>query len=338
MIKIKKHTGLLLVLMLVVMMGGVFSGCAKKAEVTTVRLNEVVHSIFYAPQYVAIEKDFFGEEGIAIELSVGQGADKSMTALISNAADIGLMGTEAAIYVYNEGKEDYPKCFAQLTQTAGNFLVARAEDKNFDWEDVRGKEIIGGRPGGMPEMVLEYVLRHKGIVPFEDVDILNNLQFTSTSGAFVANTGDYTVEFDPSAYGLEQSGAGHVVASLGTETGRIPYTVYMATQSYLEENAETVQSFTNAIYKGQKWVNEHTAAEIAEVIAPHFAEFSTEDLTVMIERYQAQGTWRDNPAYEQADFELFQDIMDEGGELSARIPFDELIDNTFAQKAIETVK
>ena len=205
------------------------SGCgsSKENELTTVRLNEVVHSVFYAPQYVALENGYFNEEGLDIELSVGQGADKSMTALLSDSADIALLGTEAGIYIINEGKEDHIKTFAQLTQRAGNFLVSRKDEPNFKWSDLKGKSIIGGRPGGMPELVLEYVLNEKGLEKGKDVDIINNISFESTSGAFAADVGDYTVEFEPSASALEQKGLGHVVASLGTESGFVPYTVYM---------------------------------------------------------------------------------------------------------------
>ena len=311
----------------------------KPKEVTQIKVNEVVHSIFYAPQYVAIEKGFFEEEGLAIELSVGQGADKSMVALISGSADIALMGTEAGVYVFNEGKEDFAIPFAQLTQRAGNYLVSRNDDKtSFSWEDVRGKTIIGGRPGGMPQMILEYVLHENGIMPFEDVEIVNNLQFTSTAGAFVSGIGDYTAEFDPSALSIEKEGAGYVVRSLGVDSGFVPYTVYMAQKSYIEKNPEIIQSFTNAVYKGQLWVNSHTSKEIAEVIHPHFSENSIEDLTIMVERYHEQNTWKNDPIFSKEGFELLQDVMEYGKELSARIDFDKFINIKFAQEAVNKIK
>ncbi len=214
-------------LILSVLMAANLSACTKPEEtgLTRVNLNEVVHSIFYAPQYVALELGMFEEEGLDIELTVGQGADKSMTALISGDADIALLGTEAGIYVYNEGREDHAKAFAQLTQRAGNFLVSR-EYNDFDWEDVKDKEIIGGREGGMPQLVLEYILKQKGIIPGKDVQIINNIAFTSTAGAFAGGEGDYTVEFEPTATAIVQSGGRYIVASLGTESGYVPYTVY----------------------------------------------------------------------------------------------------------------
>ncbi|MBO8435349.1 MAG: ABC transporter substrate-binding protein [Tyzzerella sp.] len=314
----------------------IFSGCGKEdTSLTKVRLNEVVHSVFYAPQYVSIEKGFFEEEGLDIELSVGQGADKSMTALISNSADIALLGTEAGIYVYNEGKEDFPKAFAQLTQRAGNFLVSRKEEPNFKWEDLKGKSLIGGRTGGMPQLVLEYVLKNNNIKIGEDLDIINNISFESTAGAFQGDIGDYTVEFEPTATALENSGAGHVVASLGTESGYIPYTVYMATSEYIENNPEIIQKFTNAVYKGQQWVDTHSSKEIAEVIYPHFQESDVETLTKIIERYKSQDTWKTDPLFEEEGLTLIQDIMESGGELDKRVPYDEFVIRDFAEKAMD---
>ena len=315
------------------------SGCAASPEangMTTVRLNEVVHSVFYAPQYVALANGYFEDEGLNIELSVGNGADKSMTALLSDSADIALLGTEAGIYVINEGRENSVKAFAQLTQRAGNFLISRTDGENFDWESLRGKSVIGGRKGGMPELVLEYVLKQKGLE--NDVEIINNISFESTAGAFAADVGDFTVEFEPTATSLEQEGVGYVAASLGTECGFVPYTVYMASSEYMEENPDIIQKFTNAVYRGQLWTENHTAGEIAEVIQSYFPENDVETLAGIIERYKSQDTWRATPVYSEEDFELFEDIMEEGGELTRRVAFDELIDNSFAQKAVETVK
>ncbi|MCT4542382.1 MAG: ABC transporter substrate-binding protein, partial [Vallitalea sp.] len=222
-----------LVVLIVVVMSTLISGCNNNKDLTTVRLNEVVHSIFYAPQYVAIEKGFFKEEGLDVDLTTGWGADKSMTALISNNADIAFMGPEASIYVYNEGKEDFVINFAQLTQRAGNFLIGRTNEP-FNWENVKGKTIIGGRPGGMPEMVLEYILKMNNIEPFKDVEILTNIDFTATAGSFIGGTGDYTAEFEPSASKLENEGEGYVQTSLGVDSGMIPYTCYMAEKSYIK--------------------------------------------------------------------------------------------------------
>ncbi len=311
------------------------SSCNNTKPTSTVRLNEVVHSIFYAPQYVAIEKGFFEENGINIELTVGQGADKSMTALLSDNADIALLGTEAGIYVHNEGREDYPIPFAQLTQKAGNFLVSRTENKDFKWSDVKGKTIIGGRAGGMPQLVLEYICTQNGINPKEDVEILTNLQFASTSGAFAGGVGDFTVEFEPSALALEKDGKGYVVASLGVDSIKIPYTVFMANKKYIEKNPEIIQKFTNSIYKAQVWVKEHSSEEIAEVIASHFPENSVEDLAFIIDRYKKQNTWNENPLFEADGFELIQDIMESGGELSKRIPYDNFVNTDFAKKALD---
>ena len=310
------------------------AGCTQQDtanQLTPVRLNEVVHSVFYAPQYVAQEMGFFEEEGLDVTVSVGNGADKSMTALLSDSADIALLGTEAGIYVYNEGKENYPKAFLQLTQRAGNFLVSRTEEPDFQWTDLQGHSVIVGRLGGMPELVLEYILRQNGMEPFTDVDIVNNIDFTSTAGAFTGNVGDYTVEFEPTATALQNSGAGYIVASLGEASGYVPYTVYMANDSYMKANPDVMEAFTRAIYRGQIWVAEHSAEEIAEVILPQFPDSDLETLTSIIARYQAQDTWKTTPDFSEEGFTLIQDIMEQGGELSARVPFDDFVDNTYAK-------
>ncbi len=313
-------------------------GCGSTAEtekeLTPVRLNEVVHSVFYAPQYVAQEMGFFEEEGLDVTVAIGNGADKSMTALLSDSADIALLGTEAGLYVYNEGKEDYPKAFLQLTQRAGNFLVSREAEPDFEWADLKGKSVIGGRLGGMPELVLEYVIKENGMTIGEDVEIINNIDFSSTAGAFTGNVGDYTVEFEPTATTLEQSGAGHIVASLGTASGYVPYTVYMAQDAFMEEHPEVIEAFTRAIYKGQIWVKEHSSAEIAEVILPQFPDSDAETLATIIERYKVQDTWKEDPLFSKEGFELIQDIMEEGGELTSRVPYDALVKTEFAEKVM----
>lgn len=313
------------------------AGCGTQsanADLTPVRLNEVVHSVFYAPQYVAQELGFFTEEGLDVSVTIGNGADKSMTALLSDSADIALLGTEAGIYVYNEGKENYPKAFLQLTQRAGNFLVSRTEEPDFQWTDLKGKSVIGGRLGGMPELVLEYVLRENGLTPFTDVEIVNNIDFTSTAGAFTGDVGDYTVEFEPTATALQNSGAGYIVASLGQASGYVPYTVYMANDAYMQEHPEIIEAFTRAIYRGQLWVDTHTPEEIAEVILPQFPDSDLETLTTIIARYQEQDTWKTDPIFSEEGFTLIQDIMEQGGELEQRVPFADFVDNSFAQKVV----
>lgn len=332
----KKRNSITALFLTGVLCVSVFASCSQKEEssLTPVRLNEVVHSVFYAPQYVAQELGFFEEEGLDVSVAVGQGADKSMTALLSDSADIALLGTEAGIYVYNEGKQDYPLAFAQLTQRAGNFLVSRQPEPNFQWSDLKGKSVIGGRIGGMPELVLEYVLKQNGITPNEDMELINNISYTSTSGAFVGDIGDYTVEFEPTATALEQQGNGYIVASLGTASGYVPYTVYMSTSTYMKENPEVIQKFTNAIQKGQTWVQQHSSAEIAQVILPQFPDSDLETLTTIIERYKQQDTWKENTIFEEDSFTLIQDIMEQGGELSNRVPYEDMIVTEFSEKAL----
>lgn len=305
-------------------------------KLTPVTLNEVAHSIFYAPQYVAIENGYFAEEGLDLTLVTGFGADKVMTAVISCEADIGFMGAEASVYAYQEGATDPVINFAQLTQRAGNFLVAREEMPDFQWEDLKGKKILGGRAGGMPEMVFEYILKQNGIDPKTDLTIDQSIDFGSTAAAFTGDTSsDFTVEFEPSATALEKEGAGYVVASLGVESGYVPYTSYSAKTSYLKENPENIQHFANALQKGMDYVCTHTPQEIAQVIQPQFPETDLDTLTVIVTRYHEQDTWKENLIFEQDSFELLQDILEDAGELKARISYEDLVNTDFAKKSAE---
>ena len=296
-------------------------------------LNEVAHSIFYAPMYVAIEEGYFEEEGIDLELVTGFGADKVMTAVISGEAQIGFMGSESSIYAYNEGANDYVVNFAQLTQRAGNFLVAREEMNDFQWEDLKDTDVLGGRKGGMPQMVFEYILKQNHIDPSKDLTINQNIDFGSTAAAFSEGQGDYTVEFEPHATALETEGKGYVVASLGEDSGYVPYTAFSAKKSYIEAHPEIIQGFTNALQKGMDYVKTHTPAEIAETIAPQFAETDVETITTIVTRYYDQDTWKADLLFEEESFELLQDILEEAGELSKRAPYEELVTTEFATKA-----
>ncbi len=302
---------------------------------TEVVLNEVAHSVFYAPMYVAIEEGYFEEEGIALTLVTGFGADKTMTAVLTGEADIGFMGSESSIYTYVGGTEDYVVNFAQLTQRAGNFLVAREPIENFNWDMLMGKKVLGGRSGGMPEMVFEYILVKHNIDPVSEVQIDQSIDFGSTAAAFSGGQGDFTVEFEPHATALEQKGDGYVVASLGEESGYVPYTSFAAKKSYLEENAQTVQAFTNALQKGMDYVKNHTPAEIAQVIAPQFEETDIETLTTIVERYYNQDTWKENLMFEEESFTLLQNILEESKVLEQRVPYEDLVTTTFAEKAAE---
>lgn len=309
------------------------TGCGEKSSLTPVTLNEVAHSIFYAPQYAAIELGYFEEEGLDLTLVNGAGADKVMTALISGDADIGFMGSEASIYVYQEGSKDYAVNFAQLTQRAGNFLVGRQPEENFSWDNLRGKKVLGGRAGGMPQMVFEYILKKNGIDPKTDLTIDQSINFGLTAAAFTSNNADYTVEFEPFATGLELEGGGYVVASLGTDSGYVPYTAYSAKKSYMDKNPEVIQAFTNATQRGLEYVNSHSAEEIAKTIQPQFKETPLENITAIVNRYKSQDTWKNDTVFEKDSFELLENILEEAGELSERVPYEDLVTTDFAKEA-----
>ena len=313
---------------------GVFAAKKDEAKLAKVTLNEVAHSIFYAPQYVAIEEGYFKDEGLDMTLITGFGADKTMTAVISGEADIGFMGAEASIYAYQEGATDPVVNFAQLTQRAGNFLVAREEMPDFKWEDLKGRKVLGGRKGGMPEMVFEYILKQNGLDSQKDLSIDQSIDFGATAAAFTGDdSADFTVEFEPSATALEKQGAGYVVASLGVDSGYVPYTSYSAKTSYMEKNPDIMQKFTDALQKGMDYVQSHTPEEIAEVIEPQFPETDLDTITAIVKRYYDQDTWKENLVFGQDGFELLQDILEDAGELKERTPYAELVNTEFAQNA-----
>ncbi|MBQ5320550.1 MAG: ABC transporter substrate-binding protein [Oscillospiraceae bacterium] len=313
----------------------ILCGCSRTKEngVITLTVSEVAHSVFYAPQYAAIALGYFEEEGLNIELINGNGADKVMTSVLSGEADIGLAGPEAAIYVYLEGKEDHAVVFSQLTKRDGSFLVSREPIENFSFDLLKGKYIIGGRAGGVPLMTLEYVLKQNGLYPGKDLTVDSSVQFAMMAGAFTGGTGDFVTLFEPTASAVVSEGKGYIVASIGEESGEIPYTAYFANKSFLSENPETVQKFTNAITKGQKWVATHSAAEIAEVIASFFPDTDLPLLTKAMQSHIDIDAWNTDSVMEKQAFDRLQDVMTEAGELDKRVDFEALVDNSFAQKA-----
>lgn len=311
----------------------VVTGCGSPGEqqLTTVKLSEVTHSIFYAPQYVALTQGFFEEEGLKIDLSNGQGADKVMTAVLTDQVDIGFAGPEASVYVYNEGKEDHAVVFAQLTNGDGTFLMGRKPEPNFQWSDLKGKTVIGGRKGGMPAIVLQYVLKKNGLTVGKDVFIDTTMQFAAMPGAFMGGKGDYVIIFEPTASSMEKEGKAYIVASLGKESGEIPYTAYFAKKSTIEKNPELIQKFSDAIYEGQRWVDSHTPEEIAQAIKPQFPDESDQILISAVKRYKEQNTWKKDPMLQEKDFYLLQEIIQDAGELNQIAPYEKVVTTKFTK-------
>lgn len=335
--KIKK---ILAVLGVIALITASFVGCQKNnaknnSEIATVRLNEVVRSVFYAPMYVAINEGLFEEEGIEIDLSTGQGADKTMQQLLSGNVDIGFSGPEQVVYIYNQGREDYPVVFAQLTQRDGSFLVGREEEPNFDWKSLKGKELIGGRPGGIPEMALEYVLKENGIDPKTDVSMVTNIDFTATSGAFISGTAEYVALFEPTASMLEEAGNGKIVASIGESAGNIAYTCFYTTKSYMEKNPETVQKFTNAIHKGQDWVARHSDEEVADSIISFFPGTDRDIVIKVIGNYREIEAYATSPVVEEEALNKLMDIIQgyDSNLIEERPDFNKIVNNNFANEA-----
>ena len=304
---------------------------APVVPLTKVTVSEVTHSVFYAPQYVAINLGFFEKNGIDVELVNSQGADKVMAAVLSGQVEIGFAGPEASIYVYLQGKKDYPQVFAQLTKRDGSFLVGRNKNEIFSWENLKGKHVLPGRKGGVPYMTLEYVIKQNGLNPATDMNFDNSISFDAMTGAFIGGIGDYVTIFEPTATMLELEGRGYILASVGEATGEIPYTAYFANKSFIEENPVLIQSFVNAIYEGQVWVDTHSSLEIAEILLPSFPDINLEILEKVVKRYKSIEAWNTTPYMPKESFERLQDVMEASGELDARVPFEDLVLNSFSE-------
>lgn len=302
------------------------------SKLTKVKVAEVTHSVFYAPQYVAHALGYFEEENLDVELMLVAGADKVTAAVLSGDVQIGFCGSEATIYVYNQGEKDYLVNFAGLTKRDGSFLVSRKKYDNFTLEDLKGKYIIGGRKGGMPEMTLEWALKEHGINPKTDVTIDTSIAFAAMQGAFIGGTGDFVSLFEPNALQVEKQGLGYVVASIGELGGVVPYTAYNAKKSYIDANPKVIEGFTKAIQKGLDYVHNNSEEKIAEVILDYFPDTSLNDLSKIVKRYKDIDSWFDTTYIEEENFEHIQTIVESAGELEKKAPFSKLVDNTYSKK------
>lgn len=297
-------------------------------KLTKVSLAEVTHSAFYAPLYVAIEKGYFEEEGLDIELSVVSGANNVTAAVLSGDVDIGFCGPEATIYIYNGGEKDYVQSFAGLTKRDGQFLVSRKPIEYFDWSMLKDKEVLAGRIGGMPELNFENALKNAKIDK-KDVDINTSVDFASLVSAFISGSGDFVNLFEPNATKLESLGYGYTVASIGEVSGEMPYTAFNAKKSYIEKNEKLLKKFTKAIARGLKFVKENNSDVIAQTIIDQFADTSLNDLTNIVARYKNADSWLDTPYIDEKLFQNLEDIMINSNQLKKYVPFEDLVNNIY---------
>ncbi|WP_312469878.1 ABC transporter substrate-binding protein [Neobacillus sp.] len=307
----------------------------KTKKLEKVRIAEVTRSIFYAPQYVALAKGFFKAEGLDITLTTTPGGDKTMTALISGGADVALVGSETSIYVYAQGANDPVINFAQLTQTDGTFLVSREKIDHFSWDLLKGTTFLGQRKGGMPQMVGEFVLKKHGIDPHKDLTLIQNIDFANIANAFASGSGEFVQLFEPTASIIEKEGKGHIVASFGKESGHVPYTTFMAKESYMKKNKATIEKFTKAIYKAQQWVKTHSAEEIAKAVEPYFPDTDRGIMKTVDERYKNQGSFATDPILDEEEWNNLQNIMREAGELPKEVDHKTLVNTAIAEKIIK---
>jgi NitT/TauT family transport system substrate-binding protein len=331
----KKTITLILVGALLCLCFAGFASCSnKKTEDGVIRLNETTHSVFYAPLYAAINLGYFDEYGLTIELTNGGGSDKSMTALVSGGADIGLLGPETALYLRSQNGSNGVKIIGQLTQKDGSFLIGRTEQKDFKWSDLKNKNVIGGRKGGMPAMCLEYAVAQNGLTDGVDVTINYDVQFDLITAAFESNVGDYCTMFEPSASQYQTSGKGYIVASVGKEVGNVAYTCFMATEKYLSENGETAENFMRAVIKGIDYCHSHTAQEIADAIQPSFATTDNALLVKALTSYMDIDAWTAVPYMTTESFDRLQSILLRAGTLTAEIAYADVVDNAIIDKIL----
>lgn len=326
----KKFTAIALVAILAILALTIFVGCEKDDNV--VRLTEVTHSLFYAPQYLALALGYFEDEGLTVEITNGSGADNVMTALLTGEADIGLMGCEANMYVYLQGKKDYPKLIGQLTKRDGSFLVARTENPNFDYTGIENQTVLMGRKGGMPAMILQYILNNKGYTNGTNITMDYSIQFGALAPAFTGGTGDLVPLFEPAASQLVKEGYGYIVSAIGMESGEIPYTCYTATDSFVKKHGDKVEKFLRAVFRGTEYALTHSAEDCAKLLAPYFEGTSQDLLVSAVKNYQTYDVWTKTPVTDKTAFYRIQDIMQNAGELSQRVDYDVIVDNTYANK------
>jgi NitT/TauT family transport system substrate-binding protein len=323
----------------ILLLSVIISACGTKStETTKVRIGEVTRSLFYAPQYVALSQGFFKEEGLDVELTTTPGGDKTMTALLSGAIDVALVGSETSIYVSQQGSDDPVINFAQLTQTDGTFLVARKKVDKFDWNSLKGSVFLGQRKGGMPQMAGEFTLKKHGIDPQKDLQLIQNIEFANIASAYSSGTGEFVQLFEPQASIMEKEGKGFVLASFGVESGHLPYTVYMTKQSFIKANAGTVQKFTNAVQRAQLWVAAKSVDEITTAVLPYFKDIDVEIVKSVIKRYKDQGSYAADGIVDEQEWNNLLDVMTSAGELKEKVAWKKLVNNTFAEKSKTSVK
>lgn len=328
----KKYFLPLLILIVLIITSFLFLFNNDRSGLKKIKVAEVTHSVFYTPQYLAHALGYFSDEGLDVEIILTPGADKVTAAVLSGDVQIGFCGSEATIYVYNGSEDDYLVNFAGLTKRDGSFIVSRKKIDNFDISMLKDSYIIGGRKGGMPEMTLEYILRKHNIDPKKDIKIDTSIAFAAMQGAFIGGTGDYVTLFEPNALAVEKNNFGYVVASLGELGGEVPYTVYNAKKSYIENNKDVIKGFSRAIQKGIDYVKNHSSKDIAKVILNYFPDVSLSDLTLIVDRYKNIDSWYDTTLITEENFNHVQEIMESAGELTKKAPYDKLVDTRFSQK------
>ena len=329
-----KNISIFIVCLLIILASSIlFIGCGDNEN--RIRLNEVTHSIFYAPLYAAYNLGYFEDEGLDVTIESATGSDASMTALLSGSADIVLVGPETV--VYSQGTQDSPVVFGQLTQKDGSFFVSRDDVQDFSIEDLRGTTIIGGRQGGMPAMTLEYIIEQAGLTigtntAAGEVNLRTDVSFPMIGSEFVTSGCEYCTLFEPTATNLEKEGNGYVLDAVGEFSGYLPYTVFATKQSFLEEKSEQAEKFLNAVYRGYQYIATQSSLKAAQALAPSFSGMSTEELQIAVEQYLSIDAWCSSPVMTEQSFQKMMEIINSTSDTQYSATYSELVDNTIASK------
>ena len=320
-------TGFIIILIIILIIGILKKDNNKNTDLKTIKVAEVTHSIFYTPFYVAIENGYFEEEGIKIDLMLVSGSDNVAASVLSGDTEVGLAGPESAVYVYLGKEKNYLQVFSGLTKRDGQFILSR-ENKKFDWNDLKGKEILVGRSTGMPALSFFKALENKGINK-SDIKINTSIEFAELSGSFIGGEGDYVNLFEPLASKLEDNKNGYVVESVGKISGEFPYTAFYARKSYIENNKELLTKFSNAIKKGMDYTLNNKGIDIAKVIKKQFSDTSIKDLETMINRYKESDAWLNTPYVEEEFFNTLTNLLRDNNLIKDNVYYKDLVNNLY---------
>lgn len=331
----KKVFSIFAACVLVLFTGLSFVGCKKQNEAGVIRINEVTHSVFYAPLYVAINLGFMEDEGVKIELTNGGGSDVSMAALLSGSADIALMGPETVVYVEANGSNNHPIVFGQLTKKDGCFLISKQQYTDFDYKrDMANKTAIIGRDGGMPAMTFEWICNSVGLINGTNITLDTATAFNMMVPVFENTSAEFCTMFEPTASEFVEANKGYYVDSVGEHSGEIPYTCFMAYPDFISKNTELISGFLRAIKRAYNYIVSSSSMDVAKALAPSFDTTKLESLAKAVEKYIEIDVWSSSPAMSKDSFNRLLTVLKNSKKLASdkNVEFSKIVNNSYANQ------